>query len=146
MSDQKERSRLTVTYRIYHQLNNEDPTQVSDAYARPLQHDDEPYQRRKLKVGNQARIPLDCGWLQGEQAGCFVIENTSGQDSEIYPTEDERREINQRVIRVFLSPGDTSGLFVPPGQSRFIQPFDTREVRLISAHGTARYNLTVFPK
>lgn len=101
-------SGITVVEQVYHYQMGHEPTLVESRYNRPLAEDEQPYVRRLLVDGEWR--PLDMGWLAA--ASLMVIVNEEGHFRQAYPTDDQRKEAEARVIEVGMMcnvPADRTG-------------------------------------
>jgi hypothetical protein len=124
---------------------------VDSRFSRRLETSEQPYQRLHHKGGAVATEQwkqLDFGWLK-ENTGMISITNDEGTFYEVNPTEEEREDVEKRVIEVgYQSLNDIQDFvwFVPPGEDFRGSPSHPSRLWIRCQHGEARFTLTVFPK
>jgi len=159
--DLKIRARIVVVEQVCHQLpGNEDPTAIESRFAKWLTNDEVPYVR-KPRIGVQW-VPLETGWLSSVSLLC--LSNDEGKSMRVYPTEQEKEALANRVIQVgvsshAISPGMPIGeptIFteIHPGESCRFTPHDLsrlfircREVpgMKLESDSSAKITITAFP-
>lgn len=144
-----DRSRLTVVENIYFQNPNEQPTVLENSFGCWIDAIEQPYLRR-TKIG-ESWEQLEAGWLAKEKVGMLVIRNDEGKFPTTYPTDQERKIVESRVIEVFYRGGSPPVLtpsacfIIPPGESIRVQPVNLANLSIRCRSGEARYTLAVFP-
>jgi len=135
-------SRLVVVETAYYQPINESPLAVESRYSRELETDEQLYQR--FKVATEKWEALDKGWI-GSHPGLLLIQNTEGQNLQLKPTKEEKKELSQHVLELSLENNPTMAWLIPPGESMRAYPSDISSLLIRCQKGTAKYTLTLFP-
>lgn len=139
------KARLVVREVIYHQLPGESPKVFSPHPTQiTLEGDEEAYER-VLKV-TQTLVPiLASSWVK--EASLLLIENLEGKQNWLRnPTEEEKRELADKVVHVnLLNQKNLSSL--SPGRSlRIDNPECLEELSLYSVNGPVRCRIVIVPR
>lgn len=135
--------RQTTVIRIHHEHVGDTPASVEIIEERRLSLTEQSYQRR-IKVSGGG-IPLDCGWIQFEDVGTFILENQEGKDLQHIPSEEERKEIESRLVYVSFSGKKDESFIVRPGGFFIGDPQNAANIRLY-CDKIVRCKITVIPK
>jgi hypothetical protein len=116
-------------------------------FGRMLVTEEQPFVR-KSKIGLEWQ-PLETGWVK--DCACILLINEEGKLGHVYPTEEEKREVAERIIELGTVNGtDDSAVAdweIPPGESfRGSPALDLRLLRIRCRQGEARYTLVLVPK
>lgn len=137
------KDRATIILRVHHQCQDEGVTTGGCSYDEELETDHEAYGRR-LTVGEEWQ-PLDFGWVPVEDVGMVVVENLAGRNLRVNPTDDERREIADRVLEV-RHEGDAHAYAIPPRGADSFRSTDPASLRIRSRKGETKYKIMVVPR
>lgn len=134
-------ARITVIETIYFQSPDSQPIGTEDRTLITLDTDEQPY-IRNLTIGPEWKR-LDAGWL--ETASLIHLRNNEGTYLDKHPTEEERAEMNGRIVEIA---GDQTPPFalVRPGRSIRMEPYCLDSTFLRCCSGSAKCTLTIFPK
>ena len=140
-------SRITAIFHATHELVGSSPVSISWNSSENLHSDEEPYEKRRLKVGPRKQL-LDLNWLVGDNGpnlSYICIFNTTGMNRQNNPTAEEKEELaKQKIVLTFDdSKGEQNGLEIAPGMFNFISPNVVPYIH--SAHGEATAHLFVVP-
>jgi hypothetical protein len=142
------RCRLTVVENVYHQPPGSDAMAVTSTYARWLDSDEQPHQR-KTRIGESWQ-PIETGWVP--EPGLILIEN-KGHHFQVNPTDRQRKEADAKIllIGVHSAPGDAASFVIPfveiaPGESLRISPREIQRWAIRCASGFVQTTITAFPK
>lgn len=142
---EKQKSRVTVVHKVYHQTAGEQPTAVECQFERPLLGDDQPYQHR-TKFTEEWR-GLGESWI--ERCSIVSIKNQEGRWTDVNPTLQERAVAERKVVEVGFvgSDGEVAAkMLVKPGESLSFSPVDFKSVRVRCRHGMASCVVSIYPE
>ena len=139
MADPK--GEMTVVEQVYYQVSGGQPRLVESRFSRKLESDEQPYERH-LKVGVEG-APLDCGWI--EKASQLVITNEEGRNLQVNPTDEEREELQRKVLELGYEDCPVPLCLIHPGESIRFCPFSLEGLGVHSRFGVIRFTLHLFP-
>ena len=142
MSKVQERNRLTCVLNLYHEQEGEQPEGIRLSFSESLSLNAQRYNRR-LKIGTDP-VPFDMGWFKTDEIGPILIENLEGRHFRIHPSDEEREDIELRVLKVYY-PG-SPGWLIPPRRFFLAFPEDVNGLTLQSTHGTIKTNIIIIPR
>lgn len=135
---------LTFVGMLYHRESpSEEATSNEIRFNRNLNIQEQPYERKKLKVGEEWR-PIDYGFLNDVPLSMILIKNEEGKGFQILPTEEEKAETLAKVLEVGYEGWD-KGFQIPVGESHPFTPSDFKALRIRSLSGITRYSIAVIP-
>jgi hypothetical protein len=140
----KDFDRLTVTQSVNHEHRGEPPKSVVVGYSRTLEYKEEPYQRRFSVPGTWT--PIDLGWMPSDKVGCVVLENLEGRSHLVNPTDEERKEIEAKVLEVSYHQDSKACDLIRPGASDIKWPSDASKLYVRCQSGTASCRISVISK
>lgn len=137
-------NRMTYLLSVHHEQPGENPRTTQATYQRHLEHEEECYTRR-LTLGDEPQR-IETGWLEEEKCGMVLVENLEGKHTVVNPTEEEAKELADKVILI-----QCNGIpfcEVPPGFTQPLMPVNLSIMSLQSlVLGTSiSYRVTVIPK
>lgn len=136
---------LVMVCQIYHQLLGSNPSLVEFRYARPLQSDEQVYER-SLKIGKSWQ-KIDSGWL--DRVSLLVISNKEGEQQFTQPTREEVSQLATKTIEIGVQwPNEaspTSLFIVRPGMVFQVEPNNLGVLYLRSERGPTKCSITLFP-
>jgi len=135
------KARLVVVETVYCQSPGEQPVAVESRFGRALNSQEQPY-RRVIKVGESWQ-PLDHGWV--EEASMLVISNEEGKYLQVVPTEEQRKELETKVVELAF-PGQSGCWLIPPGDSFRGCPSGLGSLLVRCRKGMSKCVVHVFPK
>lgn len=136
--------RLTVITNIHHEHRGESPRTIPVGYSRSLLEKEEPYQRRFNAKPEWA--PVDLGWFDPAKVGCIVIENLEGKSALVNPTEEERAEIDAKVLEVSYSKNSSECDLIPPRAADIKWPADATKLHIRCQSGTASCRISILSR
>lgn len=137
----KPKDRTTVILQVHHQ--SEGIVSAGASFDELLETRHDAYARR-TSVGEEWQ-PLDFGWIPANDVGRIVIENLTGRNLQVNPTEAERVEMRQQVLQV-VHDGDSCPFLIPPrGVDAYVSATPAK-LRIRSQLGVTRYKITVVPR
>lgn len=144
------RGRLAGVDVVYFQAANQSPQSTECRFSRMLVSEDLPYTHPLQKVGEDW-IPFDLGWLKDCGCSHLVVRNHEGKFVHVQPTEEQRKQVEARVLQIGVQIGDHVEpiAFIPPsehaGESSRFSPVDITKLRIRCLSGEARFTATIFP-
>lgn len=138
---------LTVVEKIYFQPIVEQPVYAEGGFSRRLfdpELEDIQVYSRKSAIGEEFK-PLDCGWIEPDRIGMFLLVNREGDFSTLprIPEKEFMENTLKRVIELYV--GDEPLAIIPPTESvRFI-PIDFTKLKMRCRHEQAKFAIHVFP-
>ena len=142
MANRNNISRVTVVERIYHQNGIGPIYTIDTATSFQLTSNEQVYYRNLLV--EEEWIPLDLGWI--EKPFFIVIQNLEGKGLRTYPTDEEKVQIEAKVIELSLAEPHTHPVLIPPGDSLKIKLQDPKSARIRCQKGNAIYTITAIPQ
>ena len=137
------KDRFTVVEQVYHRPMDSDPELFRHGYSRELQTTEQVY-RRQIKVGEDW-TPLDTGWLE-DKVGMICLSNEEGKRLQVYPTEEEQAEIDEKIIQVSYDQDPDRAWIIPPGETFRSSPSSQHKLFIRCLSGVARCDLFIVPK
>ena len=135
-------NRITVVEHVYLQSAGEtEPKAVSLSYSRQVESTEQPYER--FCKASRDWSPVDYGWIR--DPGMVIIASKDGKFTQTYPSDEERKAMENRIIEVSLGDYDCV-LTIPPGEALRISPSDSSKVKIRCLGGPARYVVYAFPR
>lgn len=140
------KDRITSVMDIHYEHRGDKPVTVSGRNSLTTQNFDiEPYSR-KLKLGQEWHT-VSADWITPDIGGFVCVENLEGKNLPNLPTQEEREDINKRIIEVVIgTPGEKETLEVLPGWPFVFLPTDLSKVKLRARHGQIRCRLVIYPR
>lgn len=127
--------RLTLNLQLCYEQSETPPVGASVVTSKIIQPSEEEAYRRKLKI-KESSVPLDLGWLLGENITAVFLENYR-PPHKLTPSPEEREEAEAAVLRVSLGDEVSNSILVFPGSFLFFKPEDPSKVRLSSPSGAS---------
>ena len=135
--------RITIIETIYHQQQDEQPTMIEHKFSKELDTQEQLYQRR-TKVGEEWQ-PIDCGWVGAENTGIIILQNEEGDFPKVIPTEEEREEVNKKILEVSYN-GSEYSMLVFPQESIRLHPSSPKDLKIRCRSGNARLTIYAIPR
>lgn len=142
------RDRVTLTGHIHYEHHGDAPHSVDFppcSYFTETQG--EVYKRRITVRQEWKSLPL--GWFAEDDLpiGLIVIINQEGTVApSTVPTEEEKADVEKRVVEIAVDQDNISDLLLPPRLHFFGMFPEPQHVRLRCQHGEARCAVHIFPK
>ena len=137
---EKVKDRITVVETVYHQQFNEPTFTIPSRFSRWLETKEQPYQRRC--VATEEWQPLECGWI--DKPGMLIITNREGRFAQTLPTDEEKVEVDKKIIQLSYNQLKPEWL-IPPGESMRGCPGFVKFLYIRCQSGTAQYELYLLP-
>tara|TARA_R110002020_G_scaffold376130_3_gene587315 strand:+ start:33733 stop:34227 length:495 start_codon:yes stop_codon:yes gene_type:complete len=139
------KSHLTIIEQVYFQMPYEEPEGVETRFTKFVESEEEPYNKRKLVK--------DTKWetCPSEVSGsATVVIRHLGKRFQTNPTEEQKTEADNSILRVVLSPSpllvDTMpSILVRPESSCRFEVEDTSFIYMKCLQGKARTRIYIFP-
>ena len=137
------RDQLTVVESVYHQPAGEPARQFTSRFSRPLEGDEQCYERR-VTVGEEW-MPIDCGWA-GLPAMLMLV-NGAQTVPGVNPTAEERAAVSEQVLEVgcLYRSQYNPIILILPGESCRFQPADVESFRVRCRSGNTKMTIRAIP-
>ena len=142
-----DRSRVTARLDMYFQIKGEDPIHMSTTLRQFVDgSNQEPYHRKRQIVGEEW-TDFDLGWLDGDDIGYILIQNKTGSNRSLVPTEEEKKKAASRVVVLRdKSMAMAYGFKIRPGGFFVAEPEEAKHLMLCCENGEAEITFTVYPR
>lgn len=147
-------NRVTVVERVHHQVVGDDTTSVVASYSRYLKTDEPAYKSRVLQIGEEWQT-IPTGDINKGNVSVFIIQNVTGQQLQVIPSQEEQERIDNAIIEVgkrVILPDDqidviTDIAHILPGEHVHMDPSASVEMYFMRClSGVADYKIHVIPK
>jgi hypothetical protein len=140
-------ARLTVVTQIRHQASELEPANAFDfRWSKQLKSDEETY-TRKLKAGTTWK-PFPKGWT--DTPALVRVENMEGKRPQSIPSDEDREQINKRVVEIAYldSDGKPLGLVmqIKPGEAHTFPPLSLDNIYFRARVEVALIHVAIVPE
>lgn len=163
-SEPQSPSRVSIVETLYFHTVGVNPHVVQTRYGRNLKTEEQVFVRRLTLTDDW--VALDAGWLKA--VSYVLIQNMEGRMLQVNPTDEERADIESRVVEISFSasepqpandgprdmfspplpitgPIPTAHLILPPRESLRLCPLNIHNIRIRCRNKTAKIVLHMIP-